>query len=117
MLFTIGHGLRTLFLTGVRQQLIADPRAIWDRYKESFCDDLAHKLTHQSIDFPLPLLEPHLDYGLFLLGRGIADLQRTLTDVGLPETVFDWARSHSIVISQVAILPVRRHLQTQCRLS
>jgi hypothetical protein len=101
VLFTTAHGLRTLFLTGVRQQLIADPRAIWDRYKESFCDDLAHRLTHQSIDFPLPLLEPHLDYGLFLLGRGIADLQRTLTDVGLPETVFDWARSHSTVISQV----------------
>jgi hypothetical protein len=89
VLFTTGHGLRTLFLTRVRQQLIADPRAIWDRYKESFCDDLARRLTHQSIDFPLPLLEPHLDYGLFLLGCGIADLQRTLTDAGLPKNIFD----------------------------
>ena len=39
VLFTTGHGLRTLFLTGVRQQLIADPRAIWDRYKQYFCGD------------------------------------------------------------------------------
>ena len=60
-----------------------------------FCDDLAYKLTYdRSVDFPLPLLNPHFDYGLFLLGLGVADLQKSLTDVGLPENVFDWTRSH-----------------------
>jgi hypothetical protein len=95
ILSTTGHGLRTLFLTGIRQQLIADTRAIWDRYKVHFCDDLARKLAHDpSIDFPLPLVDPHYDYGLFLLGLGLADLQRTLTDVALPENTFDWTGSH-----------------------
>jgi hypothetical protein len=91
VLSTSGHGLQTLFLTGIRQQLIADPGAIWDRYKQFLCDDLACKLsyTQPRVDFPLPLLDPHLDYGLFLLGLRVADLQRTLTDVSLPENVFD----------------------------
>jgi superfamily II DNA or RNA helicase len=60
-----------------------------------FCDDLARKLAHDPlIDFPLPLVDPHYDYGLFLLGLGLADLQRTLTDVALPENTFDWTGSH-----------------------
>jgi hypothetical protein len=90
-----GYGLRTLFLTGIRQQLIADIRAIWDRYKVHFYNDLARKLAYDpSIDFPLPLVDPHYNYGLFLLGLGLADLQRTLTDIALPENTFNWTVSH-----------------------
>jgi len=60
-----------------------------------FCDDLAYKLTYdRSVDFPLPLLNPYFDYGLFLLGLGVADLQKSLTDVGLPENIFDWTRTY-----------------------
>ena len=105
VLFTTGYALRTLFLTGIRQQLIADPRAIWDRYKTYFCDDLARKLSHTlpRIDFPLPLLDPHYDYGLWLLGLGIADLQQTLADVSLPENVFNWTRCHETVDQQLNI--------------
>ncbi len=74
-MLTTGYGLRTLFFIGVRQQLIADLQAIWDQYKEHFCDDLARKLAHDpSLWFPLPLINPHYDYGLFLLGLGLADL-------------------------------------------
>jgi hypothetical protein len=70
-------------------------RAIWDRYKEYFYNDLACKLAYDpSIDFPLPLVDPHYNYGLFLLGLGLADLQRTLTDVALPENTFNWTVSH-----------------------
>jgi hypothetical protein len=51
--------------------------------------------------FPLPLINPHYDYGLFLLGLGLADLQKTLTDVGLPENVFNWTVSHRTADQQV----------------
>jgi hypothetical protein len=95
ILSTTGYGLRTLFLTGICQQLIADMQAIWDRYKVHFCDDLARKLAYDpSIDFPLPLVDPYYNYGLFLLGLGLADLQRMLTDIALPENTFDWTVSH-----------------------
>src|ERR1019366_10546139 len=50
---------------------------------------------------PLPLIDPHYDYGLFLLGLGLADLQKTLTDVGLPENVFNWTVSHRTADQQV----------------
>jgi hypothetical protein len=42
VLFTLGKGLRTLFLTGLHYRLIADPLMVWDRYKRHFCDDLWH---------------------------------------------------------------------------
>lgn len=94
IIFTVASGLRTLFLTGLRHQLIPDPAAIWERYKDSLCDDLYHRL--QSITgFPLILPYPHYDYGLFLLNLGFTDLQRTNTDFGLPIAVFDWAAIHT----------------------
>jgi hypothetical protein len=67
-----------------------------------FCDDLARKLAYNpSIDFPLPLVNPYYDYGLFLLGLGLADLQQMLTDVALPENTFDWTVSHCTADLQV----------------
>jgi hypothetical protein len=100
VLFTPAGGLRTLFLTGLRQRLFADPLAIWDRYKHSFCDDLWHQLTRDG-GFPLPLLDPHYDYGLFLVADGLTDQQQTLTDQqqtltdhGLPSFVWDWTSKH-----------------------
>jgi hypothetical protein len=38
-----------------------------------------------------------------LLGLGLTDLQKTLTDVGLPKNVFDWTVSHRIADQQVDI--------------
>jgi hypothetical protein len=89
ILFTPGRGLRTLFLTGLRQQLISDPAEIWRRYCESFCEDLYHRLSITSLSFPLSLSNPHYDYGLWLIAQGLADQQRSLTDALLPENTFD----------------------------
>ena len=47
--------------------MIADPLAIWERYKLYFTDDLRHRLGQASADFPLVLLYPYYNYGLFLL--------------------------------------------------
>jgi hypothetical protein len=67
-----------------------------------FCNDLARKLAHNpSIDFPLPLVDSYYNYGLFLLGLGLADLQRILTDIALPENTFDWTVSHRMADLQV----------------
>lgn len=94
IVFSTGRTLRTLFLTGLRQQLIADPLTIWNRYKDHFSDDLRYFLELRRVDFPLPLQDPHYDYALFLLGLGLADQQRTLTDVHLPINEYDWAVVH-----------------------
>ena len=73
ILFTSGCGLRTLFLTGLRQQMIADPLEIWRRYRESFCDDLQYRLSITPICFPLVLVGPYYDYRLWLLAQGLTD--------------------------------------------
>jgi hypothetical protein len=91
VLFALAGSLRTLFVTGLRQRLIADPLAIWARYKDHLCDDLWHQLTRDG-GFPFPLLEPHYDYGLFLIAEGLADQQQTLADHGLPSFVWDWSQ-------------------------
>jgi hypothetical protein len=93
VLFTLAGGLRTLFLTGLRQRLMADPLAIWEKYKHYFCDDLWRQLTRDG-DFPFPLRDPHYDYGLFLLADGLTDQQQSLADHGLPSFVWDWTRKH-----------------------
>jgi hypothetical protein len=93
VLFTPAGGLRTLFLTGLRQRLITDPLTIWERYKHHFCDDLWRQLTREG-GFPLPLLDPHYDYGLFLLADGLTDQQQSLADHGLPSFVWDWTCKH-----------------------
>ena len=102
ILFTPASGLRTLFLTGLRQRLITDPQQIWDQYRVSFCDDLYYYLsqTSTSFSFPLVLLNPHYDYGLWLLAQGLADQQRSLTDASLPENVFNWFNFNNLTIQQ-----------------
>jgi hypothetical protein len=63
---------------------------------------LARKLAHNpSIDFPLPLVNPYYNYGLFLLGLGLTDLQQILTDIALPENTFNWTVSHRTANLQV----------------
>lgn len=36
------------------------------------------------------LLNPHYDYGLWMLAQGLEDQQMSLTGVSLLENVFDW---------------------------
>ena len=103
ILFTLGRGLRALFLTGLRQQLFADPLEIWHRYCGSFCDDLLHKLASMELSFPLALANPHYDYGLWLIAQGLRDLQRSLTDVLLPENVFDWSEINGSIMQEETV--------------
>jgi hypothetical protein len=63
---------------------------------------LARKLAYNpSIDFPLPLVDPYYNYGLFLFGFGLTDLQQILTDITLPENTFNWTISHRTADLQV----------------
>ncbi|CZT06983.1 uncharacterized protein RAG0_12554 [Rhynchosporium agropyri] len=94
LLFTTVRGLRTLFLTGLRQKEITEPQAICDRYKTHFCDDLALKLEGKT-GFPLVLLEPGCDYGLWVLSDGLGDYQQPLKDFGLRSSTWDWAGKHA----------------------
>jgi hypothetical protein len=96
--FSTGTSLRILFLTAVKNRIITDPAAIWEKYKTSFCDDLLRRLERLPLaTFPLPLSDPHLDYGLHLIETGLADGDQTLTEHHLPAPTFNWAVIHEIL--------------------
>jgi primosomal protein N' len=72
---------------------MAHPLAIWEWYKHHFCDDLWRQLTRDG-GFPLPLLDPHYNYSLFLLAESLTDQQQTLVDHRLPCFAWDWTQVH-----------------------
>ncbi|CCE26557.1 uncharacterized protein CPUR_00025 [Claviceps purpurea 20.1] len=97
----LGRGLRTLLLSGLYLRLIADPSAIWNKYKDQFCDDLKRRLDRRQ-SIPSNLREPngdglrelHIDYGLYLLAESLADQHLTLSDFNLPSCVGNWGSTH-----------------------
>ncbi|KAJ7352320.1 hypothetical protein DFH08DRAFT_624648, partial [Mycena albidolilacea] len=61
-----GHQLRQLFATILTQNWpFNDVLALWNRFKESICDDVRHKLIQKGI--PDPSEVQIYDYGLYLL--------------------------------------------------
>ena len=70
---------------------MADPPALWERFAPNICDDLP-RLLAQRDDVP-DQDNVHLDYGLFLLQRILADHGKSLTDYGLPLFQHAWERA------------------------
>ncbi len=90
VIFTTGHGLRTLFLTGLRMETMARPLLIWNQFKDHICDDLLRELERRSV--PISSLQnAHIDYGLYLLSVGLTDVGKQLTDFGLPLPQYGWS--------------------------
>ena len=83
-LFASGDSLRTLFVTALTNGVgLADSTLIWNRFAEKFCDDLPHRLRLRT-DIPEDLVNPHLDYGLYLLAEMLESAGKTLQICGLP---------------------------------
>ena len=89
--FSSGSSLRTLFVTALIHGDITAPNLLWEQFRNSICDDLPRRVQ-QFTDIPLDFDNPHWDYGLFLLARGLADFGRTLISFDLPPPVLRWAR-------------------------
>jgi hypothetical protein len=70
-------------------EMISEPLSIWNQFKEHLCDDLSQDLARRGVNLT-SLVEPHIDYRLYLLGVGVTDLGKTLTDFNLPLYQYDW---------------------------
>ena len=81
-IFAGGPQLRSLFASALVYGPVADPPALWERFAPNICDDLP-RLLAQRDDVP-DQDNIHLDYGLFLLQRILADHGKSLTDYSLP---------------------------------
>ena len=82
--------------------MISEPLLIWEKYQQHFCNDLDYRIQ-QMHGVPLVLAYPKYDYGLFLLGLGLQDQQRSLTDANLPENTFDWSAAHASLNRSVEV--------------
>jgi hypothetical protein len=69
-----------------------DANDLWERCKETLCDDLDYIMSRE-YDFPLPHPENvHYDLSLFLIEQSLRAGGRALKDFDLPEAQHPWAR-------------------------
>ena len=75
IVFTSGESLRQLLITALTQGGLADAPTLWERFRESFCDNLGERtLCCQRYIAPLADLEnSQTDLGLFLLDQILMD--------------------------------------------
>ena len=92
--FSSGHSLRALFVMALVHGDITNLQQIWNQFQEQFCDDLLYRLRQQSI-LPSQVVDPHLDYSLYLIQDVLADYGKTLADYQLPSFIHNWACSAS----------------------
>jgi hypothetical protein len=78
-----------MYVTGLLQGLIPDLLQLWDQFKERFCEDLLRKLQQPGAQFPLPLLLPQCDYGLYVIETLLQETRKSLADVSLPYYTFN----------------------------
>ena len=100
ILFSSGYHLRNLLFTALTFGGLVDPPNIWNKYKDSICDDLTNKLktlfpnnlTYQSTDADL-FYEglPSLDYGLYLIQSELEKVDHRLADYNMPAFKYDWS--------------------------
>ncbi|KAA6408564.1 MAG: atp-dependent dna helicase pif1 [Lasallia pustulata] len=88
--FSSRYSLRALFVMALIHGDITNPQQIWNQFQEQFYDDLLHRLWQQSI-LPSQVVDPHLDYGLYLIQDVLADYDKTLADYQLPSFLYNWA--------------------------
>ena len=91
----VGHQLRHLFVSILKDCSSANPRALWDRHWPDICDDLKNRLWHPTIHRILDV-EPSdaviQDYGLYLIDQLLSQHDKHLKDWGsMPQVVGNWA--------------------------
>jgi len=86
----VGHQMRHLFVTIIKDCNPADPRALWDTFWQDICDDLKHHVIFHNREVE-PLEEEIQDYGLYLIDQILIQAGKSLKDWdSLPQVVGDW---------------------------
>ena len=95
--FMTGRAFRHLFALALQHTTLTHPLGIWEEFKESFCDDLAHLLVTGAVLVPAGGEEMGegltYDYGLYHIQEFLNEYGRSLTKFGLPQAVLDWRQN------------------------
>lgn len=94
-----GQSLRHLFATILLFSNPISPARLWEKFKESICDDLPYRL--RTMGFLSIAREEVYDYGLYLLNEILQESNRTLENCNMPRYIYDWGEmSTNKLISQ-----------------
>ena len=90
--FKKGSALRSLFVVALLHGSIANPKALWEQFKDTICDDLARKLSDLE-GWPETATQCSVqvwDYGLYLIAQLLQESHHTMAEFGLDDAVTDW---------------------------
>jgi len=103
--FMTARAFRHLFALALQHTTITNPLAIWEQFRESFCDDLAHLLVTGRVIVPVGgegmgagLAD---DYGLYHIHDFLKEYARSLAEFGLSQQVLDWRQRENGVVGNV----------------
>ena len=89
-LWRTGSQLRLLFISALIYGELLDPLSLWMQFRIHICDDLPHRLHHRN-DIPNSLVDPHFDYGLFLINDRLQGTwDKSIETFHLPSIQFAW---------------------------
>jgi hypothetical protein len=96
-----GPQLRNLFGVILLFCAPSDPAALWNRFRDRICDDLANTLRRKQ-HIQNPTEEEIYDYGLYLLDKILMRSGKCLNDfVGMPTPQHDWdAAADNLILAE-----------------
>jgi len=103
--FMTGRAFRHLFALALQHTTITNPLAIWEEFREGFCDDLAHLLVTGRVRVPvggqgMGAGLAH-DYGLYHIQEFLNEYGKSLLEFGLPTPALDWRQGENRVEGDV----------------
>ena len=91
--FMTGRAFRHRFALSLQHTTLTNPLAIWEEFKEGFCDDLAHLLVTGVVLVPAGGEDMGeglaYDSGVFRIQEFVNEYGRSLSEFGLPQPVLD----------------------------
>ena len=95
--FITGRAFRPLFALALKHTTLTNALAIWEEFKESFCDDLAHLIVTGVVVVPAVREDMGAslahDYGLYDIQQFLNKYGRTLVEFSLPQQALDWRQN------------------------
>ena len=105
--FMTGRAFRHLFALALQHTTLTNPLAIWEEFKDGFCDDLGHLLATGSVVASvggegMRTALAH-DYGHYHIQEFLNEYGKFLPEFGLPQPVLDWRQNGNQVEGIVGI--------------
>lgn len=84
-----GSAWRSLFVIALLHGSVANPKALWEQFKDIICDDLAWKLFNLEgrPETATQRSKQVWDYGLYLIAQLLQEFHHTIAEFGLDEAV------------------------------